>query len=49
MRTLARGADAPTDEQVRHEIAQQIRRDGWAKVKKRAETPTTLGRIARPS
>jgi hypothetical protein len=38
MRTLARGADAPTDEQVAHEIAQNIRRDKWTKIKGRAAT-----------
>jgi hypothetical protein len=47
--TLARGADAPTDEQVRHEIAQQVRRDRWEKIKERAETPTTLIWMAHPS
>lgn len=49
MRTLARGADAPTDEQVRHEIAQQVRRDKWEKIKERATTPSQLLWIAHPS
>ena len=49
MRTLARGAETPTDEQVRHEIAQQVRRDEWTKIKERAERPTTIMWIAHPS
>lgn len=49
MRTLARSADAPTDEQVRHEIAQQVRRDTWEKIKERATTATQLFWIAHPS
>ena len=49
MRTLARGADAPNDEQVRREIAQQVRSDNWAKIKKRAATPTQLHWMAHPS
>jgi len=49
MRTLARGANAPTDEQVRHEIAQQVRRDTWEKITKRADSPTTIMWIAHPS
>lgn len=49
MRALARGAPAPTDEQVRHEIAQQVRRDTWEKIKKRADSPTTIMWIAHPS
>ena len=49
MRTLARGAAAPTDEQVQHQIAQQVRRDKWEKVKERASMPTQLLWIAHPS
>jgi hypothetical protein len=49
VRTLARGAGAPRDEQVRHEIAQQVRRDKWEKIKERAATPTQLLWIAHPS
>jgi hypothetical protein len=49
MRTLARGADAPTDEQVRHEIGQAVRRDRWDKIKERAATPTQILMIAHPS
>jgi hypothetical protein len=49
MRTLARGADAPSDEQVCHEIARQVRRDMWEKIKERAATPTQLLWIAHPS
>jgi hypothetical protein len=49
MRTLARGAEAPTDEQVRHEIAQQVSRKEWKKVKELGETPTTLMWIAHAS
>lgn len=49
MRTLARGADAPTEEQVRHEIAQRVRRDEWEKIRERATTPTQLLWIAHPS
>lgn len=49
MRTLARGADVPTDEQVRHEIAEQVRREQWEKIKKRATAPTQLLWIAHPS
>jgi hypothetical protein len=49
MRTLARGADTPSDEQARHEIAQQVRRDKWEKIRKRAERPTTITWIAHPS
>lgn len=49
MRTLARGSGAPTDEQVRREIAQQVRRDKWSKIKHRAENPTTLMLLAHPS
>jgi hypothetical protein len=49
VRTLARGADAPTDEQVRHEIAEKVRRDKWERIKERADTPTTLLWIAHPS
>lgn len=46
MRTLARGAGVPTDEQVIRQIAQKIRSDTWETVKKRAESPTTLVWIA---
>jgi len=49
MRTLARGAAAPTDEQVRHEIAEKVRRDAWQKIKERAANPTTIMWIAHPS
>lgn len=49
MRTLARGADAPTDKQVTREIAQTVRSDKWAKIKERAEEPTTLMWLAHPS
>lgn len=49
MRTLARGADDPTDEQVRHEIAEQVRQDEWTKIKQRAENATTLIWLAHPS
>jgi hypothetical protein len=42
MRTLARGADAPSDEQVCQVIAQQVRRDMWEKIKERAAAPTRL-------
>ncbi len=49
MRTLARGADAPTDQQVRYEITQQVRRDKWSKIQQRAEQHTTLMWMAHPS
>jgi hypothetical protein len=49
MRTLARGTDTPTDEQVRHEIAQHVRRDTWAKIKEHSENATTITWIAHPS
>jgi hypothetical protein len=49
MRTLARGADEPTDEQVRHEIAQQVRLDKWTKIKELAENATTIIWLAHPS
>jgi hypothetical protein len=49
MRTLARGAGAPTDEQVLHEIAENVRRDTWSKIRERADKPTTLIWIAHPS
>jgi hypothetical protein len=49
MRTLSGGADPPTDEQIRHEIAQQVSRDKWSKIKERAENPTTLIWLAHPS
>ena len=49
MRTLARGADAPTDEQVARKIAQNVRSDKWTKIKELAESPTTLMWIAHPS
>jgi hypothetical protein len=49
MRTLSRGADSPTDEQVRQEITQQVNRDNWSKMKERAENPTTLIWLAHPS
>lgn len=49
MRTLSGGADSPTDEQVRHEITQQVNRDNWSKIKVRAENPTTLIWLAHPS
>lgn len=49
LRTIARGADAPTDEQVRHEIAQQVRQDTWERISQRAETPTTIVFLAFPS
>jgi hypothetical protein len=49
MSMLARGAEAPTDEQVRHEIAQNVRRDQWSKIKERAESPSSIMWIAHPS
>jgi hypothetical protein len=49
MRTLACGADAASDEQVRHEIAQQVRRDNWERINERTTTPTRLRWIAHPS
>jgi hypothetical protein len=49
MRTLARGAGLPTDEQVRHEIVQTVRRNHWEKIKGRAAMPTELLWIAHPS
>lgn len=49
MRTLARGAEAPTDDQVRHEIAEQVRQDKWTKIKERAENATTIVWLAHPS
>lgn len=49
MRTLARGAEAPTDEQVRHELAQQVRREKWEKISERAAGPTTIIWLAHPS
>lgn len=49
MRTLARGAEAPTDDQVRHEIAEQVREDKWTKIKERAENATTIVWLAHPS
>lgn len=49
MRTLARGAQAPTDDQVRHEIAEQVRHDQWTKIKERAENATTIMWLAHPS
>lgn len=49
MRTLAHGAEAPTDDQVRCEIAQQVRRDKWTKIKERAENATTIMWLAHPS
>lgn len=48
MRALGRG-HAPTDEQVRHEIAQHVRRDTWTKIKERSESATTIMWIAHPS
>lgn len=48
-RTLAGGGGAPTDEQVRHEIAEQVSGDGWTKIRERAATPTTLVWLAHPS
>lgn len=48
-RTLAGGAGAPTDEQVRHEIAEQVSGDRWTKIKERADNPTTLVWLAHPS
>jgi len=49
MRTLARGANAPTDEQVARQIAHDVRSDKWEKITERAEGPTTLTWIAHPS
>lgn len=49
MRTLARGAAAPTDEQVMRQIAHDVRSDTWGQIKERAEKPTTLVWIAHPS
>lgn len=45
---LGRG-HAPTDEQVRHEITQRVRRDTWTKIKERSESATTIMWIAHPS
>lgn len=49
IRTLARGADAPTDEQVARQIAHDVRSDTWEKITERAERPTTLMWIAHPA
>ena len=49
MQTLARGAEMPTDDQIRHEIAEQVRQDQWTKIKERGETTTTILWIAHPS
>lgn len=49
MRRLARGAEEPTDDQVRDEIAEQVRQDRWTKIKERAENATTIVWLAHPS
>jgi hypothetical protein len=49
MSVLARGAAAPTDEQVARQIAHDVRSDNWEKITERAEGPSTLAWIAHPS
>lgn len=49
LQTMARGAGAPTEKQVLQEVAQQLRRDTWDKIKERAATPTQLLWLAHPS
>lgn len=49
MKTLARGTEQPTDEQVRHQIAATVRREKWEKIKHRASSPTTIAFLAYPS
>jgi hypothetical protein len=49
MQMLSGGADVPTDEEVLHELTQQVSRDNWSKIKDRAQNPTTLFWLAHPS
>jgi hypothetical protein len=48
--TLARGGPLPpTDEMVARQVAQAVRSDDWAAIKRRADEPTTIMWIAHPA
>jgi hypothetical protein len=47
-RVLARGQDSPTDEQLLHQIAAEVRTDSWDKIRHRAEHPSFTWGLAHP-
>lgn len=47
-RVLARGQDSPTDEQLLHQIAAEVRTDSWDKIRHRAEHLSFTWGLAHP-
>jgi hypothetical protein len=47
-RVLARGQESPTDEQLLRQIYAETRTSPWEKIRKRAEHPSLVWRLAHP-